>query len=161
MNIPNLTIMFVFIIMAIWLGVLLVRMKRTVIIYGKFLTMTKIMFIVSLGFALATMILFGNNIGELIRSMVMSLVILMFICLQDGLTEDGFFYTGSEISFSDVVDFDYKESKDKLSVYFTYRDPKQKAGVVYREIVFPPNRAQVVEQHLNSKIAKKRKRMKK
>lgn len=161
MDFFSLVLLGIFLAIAIWLGLKLIRMKKMVTIYGKFLNLTKIMFIVALVFAVATIFLYWNNIGELIRSVVMIFAILMFILLQDGLCEDGFFYVGNYVSFEDVTDFDYKRDKEKFIVYFSYRDPKQKSGNFSTEIVFPLKKGDEVEKALKDKIGKKYKRMKK
>lgn len=145
----------------IWLGVLLFRMKKEVIIYSKALNLVRIMFCLASVFSVVTIVLSVSNIGELLRSVLTFILINMFIFLRDGLCEDGIFDTGIKIPFKDIVDYDYEEQKNKLSVYFSYRETKGKTRVVSKEIVFPQNKKDEVLEHLNHKIGKKYKRTKK
>lgn len=161
MDFFSLVLLGIFLAISIWLGLKLIRMKKLVVIYGKFLNLTKIMFLVALLFAIATIFLYLNNIGELIRSIIMIIAIIMFILLQDGLCDDGFFYVGNYVPFEDVNDFDYKRDKEKFIVYFTYRDPKQKTGNFSTEIIFNLKKGDEIEKILKEKIGKKYKRIKK
>ncbi|SJZ73914.1 DUF5673 domain-containing protein [Anaerorhabdus furcosa] len=161
MDFMNLVLTGVFLAIAFWLSFKLVRMQKTVRIYGKFVTATRIMFFVALIFAIVTIFIYWGNIGEMIRSVIMCFAISMFIFLQDGITDDGFFLIGNYVSFNDVIDYDYKKEKNKFIVFFSYKDGKQKSGNFQTEVVFDLKRADLVEKTLKEKIGKKYRRMKK
>ncbi|MEG0176647.1 hypothetical protein [Anaerorhabdus sp.] len=161
MDFFNLVLTGIFLAIGIWLGTKLLRMKKYVKIYAKFTTLTRLMFLVALIFAILTIFIYFGNIGEMIRSVIMAFAILMFIYLQDGLCDEGFFIVGNYIPFTEVVDFDYKTDKNKFIVYFSYKDDKQKSGNFQTEVVFDIKKADVVEKQLKEKIGKKYRRMKK
>lgn len=161
MNFANGTVLLVLCILIVWLGILLVRMKRDVIIYSKALNLVRLMFCFASVFSIISIVLSVSNLIELVRSVMTLILINMFIFLRDGLCEDGIFDTGIKIPFTDIVDYDYEKQKNKLSVYFSYRETKGKTRIVSKEIVFPQKRTEEVLDHLNKKIGKKYKRVKK
>ncbi|MEG0077575.1 DUF5673 domain-containing protein [Anaerorhabdus sp.] len=161
MDFFNLVLTGIFLAIAFWLSFKLVKMKKTVKVYGKFLTLTRIMFFIALVFAIITIFIYWGNVGEMVRSVIMCFAISMFILLQDGITDDGFFLVGNFVAFNDVIDYDYKKEKNKFIVFFSYKDGKQKSGSFQTEVVFDIKKADEVEKELKDKIGKKYRRMKK
>lgn len=150
----------VFLGIAIWLSGKLIKMKKYVTIYGRMFNMTRIMFSIAFVFSVFTMFLYPS-LWDLVRSAIMSIAILMFILLSDGLCDDGFFFVGNYVPFSEVTDYDVKKDKKKFIVYFSYKDTKQKSGTFHTEIDFDLKKSDEIEKYLKDKIGKKYRRMRK
>lgn len=104
------------------------------------------------------------DILDMIRIIVSSLVVFLFLLLRDGIGDEAIFGTATRIYYDDIMAYDFKRTDKTFNVYFLYNDQKDAAkgkGPYNLCIEFDLNKEKDVICTLQNKLPKKYKRLKK
>ena len=158
----NLLMLGIFCFAFIWLMRVMIRQAKHIKIYGYFWTGSRIMILVAAALCLVPMFLVNFEIGTVVRSLMMGLVIVMFALVSDGAGEDCFIYMGSVVPYDAVNEYDVKETKKRCKVVMNVTEIDKKGRKSQTQLVFEfkKDKMDKVSELLNKKIGKKHRRMK-
>ena len=104
------------------------------------------------------------DILDLVRIIISTLVVFLFLLLRDGIGDDAIFGTATRIYYRDILAYDFKRSDKSFNVYFLYNDQKDASkgkGPYNLCIEFDLSKEKDVICTLQNKLPKKYKRLKK
>ena len=112
--------------------------------------------------SVVVMFLGFTGILDFVRSVAMTVMIILFLSLREGMGPEGFVYSGTIIPYTAVSHYDTKSDEKYCMVYVIFRekvkDKVEESSIVLR---FKKENEKEVLQHLQTTLPKKQKRIKK
>ena len=162
MEIFNYALTILFLGAAVWMGKKVFEQRNQITIACKYLNGYRIFIMVCFAASFGLMILGFKDLFDLIRSLAMTTMVGLFLCLREGAGPEGFVYNGSLIPYTAVSHYDYKTSDQTMLVYVVFRE-KVKDGVEEGTVTLKFNETdrQAIVELLEAQLPKKHKRIKK
>ena len=151
----NIIISVIFLAMSVWLfyGV---SKTRNLIFKDKLWNTYRVLFAIAGGLCLLTGFLY-TSVWDLIRLVLMTLCVIGFLLLRDGISDTGIAIMGRLTPFDTIRSYDYGDYKDTFRVYaVTEDDPDTKVV-----LTLPKTQKEEVIAFLKQKMGKKYTRMRK
>lgn len=142
----------------IYLSLKVIKQFKKLTISSKKINGMRIMFGLSALLCFVSIFL-STSLMEYARSILLTICILLFAIMTDGICDEGFFILGSIITYKNVKAYDYSTDNKKMSLYFEYSDEKN--SILNQTIEFDLKQEEIVLKTLKDNIGKKYRRMKK
>ena len=158
----NLIVFAVFVFMIGLLTFKVFTINPKIIIKTKSITMTTYLFIFAAVLSILTLIV-NHSWMDIVRTLLLVAITVLYLVLNEGLSEEGFYSSMAYHSYGEVVNYDVGVDKKKVNVYFVLKDLKSKKEneIYVNQLEFELNKQVEVEKFLKSKLNKKYKRLKK
>lgn len=164
MDILNDVLLIIFIAIFVFLAYQVIIMYKTVTMYAMPIKKWKIAIVVFLIIFDIFSFFIYVDILDLVRIIISTLVVFLFLLLRDGIGDEAIFGTATRIYYRDILAYDFKRSEKSFNVYFLYNDQKDASkgkGPYNLCIEFDLSKEKDVICTLQNKLPKKYKRLKK
>lgn len=158
MDILNIALTVLFMAGAVFMGKKVLDQRNQITIYCKYINGYRLFIMVCLVASVVLLFVGYSDILDLIRSLTISVMVGLFLCMREGVGDTGFVYNGLLYSFETVSHYDLKQTDKELIVYVVVRERQQESTFTLQ---FPKDQEQEVIDHLNDHLPKKQKRIKK
>ena len=148
--------------LGVWMLMGYFRCVRKLKYKDKMWTASRILFAVAGVLSLMSIFMYRSPL-DFVRFAAMTMCIIAFLILRDGIGEEGIGSMGRLTPWKDVKAYDYAVYKKKVSVFFICedKDAKKKKGEYTVAINFDAKDEKEITDYLNQKAGKKHIRMKK
>ncbi|MBR2991655.1 MAG: hypothetical protein IKF51_09410, partial [Solobacterium sp.] len=138
-----------------------IKNRKYIVIKGKNMTRFRMMMLSALMFSLVTLVAASSNLDYL-RSILMTLALMMLVLARDGLGEDGIVYNFKRLPYYGITRYDYYKTKGAFIVVFqlTGVDKNRNESSMNIEMQFDLRDTERVMLFLKEKLPKKHMRMK-
>ena len=162
MEIFNYALTVLFLGAAVWMGKKVLEQRKQIEIFCRYLNAYRIFIIICFVMSAGLMVVGLTDVFDFIRSLAMTVMVGLFLCLREGAGETGFVCNGTLIPYSSVSHYDYKNDGKNLIVYVIFRE-KDKNGVEESSysLKFKAENQKTVLDYLEKYLPKKHKRIKK
>ncbi len=154
-NFSNIILTVMFGGIAVWLGYGAYR-TRNLVFRDKLWSVSRILFLAAGILCVLTAFVFSSLL-DWIRLLMMTLCVIGFLMLRDGIGEEGIAVMGRMTKYSDIRAYDYGDYKKQFRVYFSTGESADSPNYV----ALDPNQKTEIIAYLKEKMGKKYTRMKK
>lgn len=141
-----------------WLFTLLKKQKECLKVKAYLWNGNRVFIVILVVISILPLISEWNNIGAVLRSILMIVTMIFMFLLQDGIGEQGIFFSGQLYSWDRIFQYDYYDYKKKKRVFFAMDRTRPTEG---RFIDFDLSKEKEVQFYLQKHIARKYHRTKK
>ena len=162
MNMFNFVLTVLFAAGALYMGKIVLNQRKQIKIACKYINAYRLF--IMLCFLASVVILFMKfeDVLDLIRSILMTVMVGLFLCIQEGIGDEGLICNGTLIPYAAVSHYDYKKTDKELEVYVVFREKvKDKTEESNFTLKFKSLNSQDVLNLLERNLPKKYKRIKK
>lgn len=164
MEFLNNVLLLLFIGMAVYLTIGFIKTRKEVTIKAPKFSKSILIIFALLTFMNIMTLLIYNSVLDIIRTVLITYVIIVMFLLKDGLGENGVVANSTYINYDLIEAYDFEKIKKGFKVYIGYRsvnERKDSKPINEVSIIFDASQEKMVKDKLQQKLPKKYRRMKK
>ena len=161
-NILNYGLTVVFLGATLFAGKKVLQQKHLISINCKYFNVSRIFIFVCLVVSLVLVFVEKSDVFNKIRTISMMALVLLLMCLRDGVGEEGFVSNGNLFPYSSISHYDIEETNKAIVVYVVTRDSVKRSSAENTiQFHFNKSHQEELTKLLEKCMPKKHKRIKK